>query len=604
MKRTFWVLALLTACRLGETVPTPAPQDKAAAPATAASSASGSTPTPADPAPAIEAPTTHEAQPDPPVVQPDPPAPTPPEIQSFTADHDALTAGGSTTLRWLATGAVSLDGQSMSGTSLAVTPATTTTYMLDAETAAGVTSRTLTVTVVPRAVIASFTATPASIVQGASTTLSWNATGTVKLNGAAVAGTSAVRSPSATTMYTLSAANALGDVVTASRTVTVTTPPPPAGRDLFVDAYVNGWKKDNAWFSTYEITSGQIHLVGTAAWQGLMLSTTQSFAAATYERINITAHGSGTFRLEVGGNAAEIALTATPKVFSIPVASLWSGSVTAVDIKNVSASADGYFDLLTFGAPPPAPSCATPQPANPLSTTPLSVTTFAANGKTHWVSVPEDYDSDCHTRPKKLFVWLHGCQGYAANDINEVKPKASDEDWIALAVGGAEGACWSASTASNIVLGALAELKTRLAINDKEVILGGYSSGGDVGYPIIFKNSKLFALALFENTAPGNAQAAAALADNAAPPAGWRFPIRHLCHIDDEIASFKCSALRPILGPSTSDATPGIVKNKGHDSFLHEMDGTHYQADVNGRGTWADFHAKLRPYLKQTWTSP
>jgi predicted esterase len=145
---------------------------------------------------------------------------------------------------------------------------------------------------------------------------------------------------------------------------------------------------------------------------------------------------------------------------------------------------------------------------------------------------------------------------------------------------------------------AIADVKTRLAIKDNEVILGGYSSGGDVGYPIIFKNSKSFALALFENTAPGNAAQSTTLAQSAAPQNGWRFPIRHLCHDNDEIGTYKCAALRGIIGAGGTFAT------LGHASVLHEMDGTHWMPDANGRGTWADFHATLRPYLSQTWTTP
>jgi hypothetical protein len=163
----------------------------------------------------------------------------------------------------------------------------------------------------------------------------------------------------------------------------------------------------------------------------------------------------------------------------------------------------------------------------------------------------------------------------------------------ALTVGGAEGDCWS-SGQDTIVLGAIADLKTRLAINSRQVIIGGYSSGGNLGYPIIFRNSKLFALALFENTAPnGNFTTLLAAA---APPAGWRFPIRHLCHTED--TTFECADLRPTLGSS------GSAVAAGHDSILYEMSGGHWEDAVNGRGTWPDFDAKLRPFLNQTFESP
>lgn len=77
--------------------------------------------------------------------------------------------------------------------------------------------------------IQSFTATPATIVSGQSSTLAWTATGnpTYTLNGAAVTGDSSVVSPTATTTYTLVATNS-GGTAQAQVTVTVTATQQPA----------------------------------------------------------------------------------------------------------------------------------------------------------------------------------------------------------------------------------------------------------------------------------------------------------------------------------------------------------------------------------------
>jgi hypothetical protein len=79
-------------------------------------------------------------------------------------------------------------------------------------------------------VITSFTAQPASIEAGQSTTLSWVVVGASSLsispNVGTVSGSSVVVRPSATTTYTLTAKNRYGGT-TASTTVTVTAPPPP-----------------------------------------------------------------------------------------------------------------------------------------------------------------------------------------------------------------------------------------------------------------------------------------------------------------------------------------------------------------------------------------
>jgi hypothetical protein len=82
----------------------------------------------------------------------------------------------------------------------------------------------------PVPVIASFAATPASVVSGGSSTLAWSVTGATSIsidNGVGtVTGTSVTVTPTATTTYTLTATNA-GGPATATATVTVTPAPAP-----------------------------------------------------------------------------------------------------------------------------------------------------------------------------------------------------------------------------------------------------------------------------------------------------------------------------------------------------------------------------------------
>jgi hypothetical protein len=112
----------------------------------------------------------------------------------------------------------------VTGTSTTVSPTATTTYTLTATNSAGKSvTATTTVTVVPAATIKSFTPAQSPITSGASTALNWattNAT-TLSINGTTVTGTSLPVSPAATTTYTLTAANSLGDSVTATAKVTV-----------------------------------------------------------------------------------------------------------------------------------------------------------------------------------------------------------------------------------------------------------------------------------------------------------------------------------------------------------------------------------------------
>ncbi|HEY3399959.1 MAG TPA: RHS repeat-associated core domain-containing protein [Geothrix sp.] len=155
----------------------------------------------------------------------------PPSIAGFTASPSSVTLGQSSTLTWSASGTthLSISGVgTVTGSSLSITPATTTTYTLTASNAVGSVTASTTVTVLPPTIVR-FTASPSSIILGQSTTLSWNATGASSLNIAgvgAVDGDSLLVTPSATTVYTLTATNVSG-TVTAAITVTVNNPPPP-----------------------------------------------------------------------------------------------------------------------------------------------------------------------------------------------------------------------------------------------------------------------------------------------------------------------------------------------------------------------------------------
>ncbi len=159
---------------------------------------------------------------------------------------------------------------------------------------------------------------------------------------------------------------------------------------------------------------------------------------------------------------------------------------------------------------------------------------------------------------------------------------------------GADGACWNGGTASGLVLAALDGARARLNLDPKRVVLGGYSSGGDVGYPLLLRNSKRFALGIFQNTAPWGSEngETAALLDAAAPPTGWRVPIRHQCHVADGIQAYTCASL--------AANAEGPIVAAGHDWVLDQRPGTHW----DDPGTWDDFDAFFRPQLLLDWQTP
>ena len=165
----------------------------------------------------------------------------------------SVTAGQSVTLTWSTSNARSATISNnvgndvgavtpVAGGSKTVRPTATTTYTLTAAGAAGTTPATASVTVAvavlqPTAQLRVFPSPPRSIVSGReSATLTWSTSNaqSVTINngvGAVAASGSMAVSPTATTIYTLTAAGAAGTTpATASVTVKVTNPPSNAPR--------------------------------------------------------------------------------------------------------------------------------------------------------------------------------------------------------------------------------------------------------------------------------------------------------------------------------------------------------------------------------------
>lgn len=129
--------------------------------------------------------------------------------------------------------------------SFVVTPTTTTTYQITAANTGGSTSCSVTVQVTPGQAprIDRFTANPATIDKGATSTLVWqveNATTTTitpGINNVPLIGTQDV-TPAQTTTYTLTATNNFGTVsATATVTVNTTPPPPPPPANVSITSF-------------------------------------------------------------------------------------------------------------------------------------------------------------------------------------------------------------------------------------------------------------------------------------------------------------------------------------------------------------------------------
>lgn len=224
--------------------------------------------------------------------------------------------------------------------------------------------------------------------------------------------------------------------------------------------------------------------------------------------------------------------------------------------------------------------------------TPLKLTSAASD---YWVYVPESYDASGNT-PTKLFVWMHGCGGDSSGDIWTVSPGGA-QDWISVSVGGRDGGCWSMGSDGPKVLNAVSDVETHFNIDSRRVILGGYSSGGDLAYRTAFLSADTFAGVLAMNTSPFRDTGSTREALLAA--ATWKFNVVHVAHIQD--------TTYPIAG--VREETNAMI-SAGYPVTRVEVDGTHWDAPgdvVNGHavpGTDADIRSLLLPHIGDGWMSP
>jgi hypothetical protein len=255
-----------------------------------------------------------------------------------------------------------------------------------------------------------------------------------------------------------------------------------------------------------------------------------------------------------------------------------------------------------------APSSPVP-PAPPVSTVPTAPIPFETDipmviddsAGYYWLDVPSSYDPSNQT-PTTLFVWLHGCGGESSGDIYTVSPETvgatgRPRDWISIAVGGRDDDCWDPNTDQGLVQTAIADVETHFNIDRHRVILGGYSSGGDLSYRLAFYNADEFAGVLAENTSPfrdtGSTEAESLAA------AAWKFHVVHLAHLQDDEY--------PIAG--VREETDAMIA-AGFPLQRIEVDGGHYDEPgeiENGHavpGTDADLIELLLPHIDDGWRSP
>ncbi|MBI4912223.1 MAG: hypothetical protein HY823_05760 [Acidobacteria bacterium] len=178
----------------------------------------------------------------------------------------------------------------------------------------------------PPPTIASFSAAPASISAGQSSTLSWSVSGATGLNVApgpgSVSGTSVSVSPGATTAYTLTASNAGGS---ASATTTVTVVPLPVIASFAANPATisSGQTSTLSWSVTGAATLSLDRGIGTVTGTSRVVSptstTTYTLTAANSLGASVTATTTVTVSSPTAnfGNAPDGTPTGYPTVFGI-----------------------------------------------------------------------------------------------------------------------------------------------------------------------------------------------------------------------------------------------------------------------------------------------
>lgn len=233
-------------------------------------------------------------------------------------------------------------------------------------------------------------------------------------------------------------------------------------------------------------------------------------------------------------------------------------------------------------------------PTNPTSpVVKNSRVTLNSGVSDYWAFIPNTYDST-HNTPMKMLVWMHGCGGQNFYDVMHASidyPTPVGQDYIVCAPGGRESLCWQSSS-SNIIAAAITHIRTRYNIKADEIYIGGYSSGGDIGYLYAFNNSLDTAGVLFQNTAPFSVSWGSAGVYEAAP---HKFDVAQLSALSDTTYP-----IASVVSQMSQLTTAGYPVNHV------QRPGTHYDgpSDYTPGTTWYEYRTQLVPFMSQGWTAP
>lgn len=169
--------------------------------------------------------------------------------------------------------------------------------------------------------------------------------------------------------------------------------------------------------------------------------------------------------------------------------------------------------------------------------------TLTSPASTYAVRLPPGYDTQ-HPQPQRLLVAIHGCGDNAMNFATwAASPYAlrSTQNYIAISIGGRDGACWNIGTDDALVTAAITHVSSCFYVHQHKIVLAGYSSGGGLAYHLAMTDARRYAGVLIENSSLSSVVGTGNV--NAALDAvWWLINVAHSAHINDE--SYPISGVR------------------------------------------------------------
>jgi predicted esterase len=175
-----------------------------------------------------------------------------------------------------------------------------------------------------------------------------------------------------------------------------------------------------------------------------------------------------------------------------------------------------------------------PGPTQMCSVLPNSDGFFTMSGDV--VRLPPKYEV-ANPRPSRLLIALHGCGDSAANFATWAAAPfsvRSSQDYIAVAVGGRDGQCWDTNHDATLVAATIARVSSCFYVHQERIVLGGYSSGGDLAYKLAMTDSLVYSGVLIEHSGLFDVVGSANV-DNVLAAAEWKINIGHTAGINDPV---------------------------------------------------------------------